>query len=111
MEDLGGQSDSTEENTDAACTWTMSLSANLPLDEIRISSPSNSSMAEEKIKTCTVSVAPSPQNPEWVKSSCVTHSCDAQSLVDLPSNSAGPTPTMMSDMGRPEACGRGAMKM
>lgn len=35
----------------AACTWTMSLSAYLPLDEIRTSSPSNSTIAEEEKKT------------------------------------------------------------
>lgn len=37
------------ERKTGACTWTMSLSAYLPLEEILISSPSNSTMAKENI--------------------------------------------------------------
>lgn len=75
-------------------TWTMSLSAYLPLDEILTSSPSNSTMAEENDK--------GNKMPEYIHRVKNTQEVDTKN-ADSPSNSAGPTPTMIMDIGRQEA--------
>ncbi len=71
----------------------MSLSATRPLEDTLTSSPSNSSIAVTLTREQLAHMLYS-----YFKSICV---CSA---TISPSNSAGPTPTIMIDMGRDAAC-------